>query len=302
MEGWQEQAAPALLSLGLPAVAEDLPVLLADRDPSLVQLRFPFQQLVITEVGELGGSRASLTGDLVSQQVARDRPVVLARLRLLANEDTTPLDRLHESSLPEVPVGVLRGGVGDREPLLDLTDRRELGTRRVGAFRDLAAEDVGNLGVWRATDFVADDVEQPAKLTEKIAASNRGLPVPSAQGSLAAYLTYWLQNVAIHHLRENTHTRYATCVDQYLIPGLGKKKLTKLTAKDVRTWLNQLRTTCQCCNRGLDARRDQPRCCAAGQCCHKLLSPLTLTYVHSVQVRPGARRPRGGDPAQRRPQ
>ncbi|MEU2065194.1 site-specific integrase [Streptomyces sp. NPDC013455] len=121
-----------------------------------------------------------------------------------------------------------------------------------------------------------------AKLTEKIAASNRGLPVPSAQGSVAPYLTYWLENVAIHHLRENTHTRYTTCVHRYLIPGLGKKKLAKLTAKDVRTWLNQLRTTCQCCTRGLDARRDQPRCCAAGQCCHKLLSPLTLTYIHSV--------------------
>ncbi|MCZ7458963.1 hypothetical protein [Streptomyces sp. WMMC940] len=28
-----------------------------------------------------------------------------------------------------------------------------------------------------------------------------------------------------------------------LVPGLGKKKLAKLSAKDVRTWLNQLRTT-----------------------------------------------------------
>ncbi|MER6015884.1 tyrosine-type recombinase/integrase [Streptomyces bluensis] len=121
-----------------------------------------------------------------------------------------------------------------------------------------------------------------AKLTEKIAASNRGLPVPSAQGSVAAYLTYWLENVAVHHLRENTHTRYATCVHRYLIPGLGKKKLTKLTAKDIRTWLNQLRTTCQCCTRGIDARREQPHCCATGQCCRKLLSPLTLNYVHSV--------------------
>ncbi|WP_225080674.1 site-specific integrase [Streptomyces sp. CoT10] len=124
--------------------------------------------------------------------------------------------------------------------------------------------------------------EALAKLTEKIAASNRGLPAPSAQGSLAAYLTYWLENVAVHHLRENTHTRYTTCVNRYLIPGLGKKKLTKLTAKDVRTWLNQLRTTCQCCTRGIDARRDRPCCCAIGQCCHKLLSPLTLTYIHSV--------------------
>ncbi|WP_411574292.1 tyrosine-type recombinase/integrase [Streptomyces fradiae] len=124
--------------------------------------------------------------------------------------------------------------------------------------------------------------EALAKLTEKIAASNRGLPIPSAQGSLAAYLTYWLENVAVHQLRENTHTRYAACIDRYLIPGLGKKKLTKLTAKDVRTWLNQLRTTCQCCSRSIDARRDEPRCCAAGQCCRKLLSALTLTYIHSV--------------------
>ncbi|MGD9483656.1 site-specific integrase [Streptomyces sp. TRM70308] len=124
--------------------------------------------------------------------------------------------------------------------------------------------------------------EALAKLTEKIATSNRGLPAPSAQGSVTAYLTYWLENVAVHHLRENTHTRYTSCVNRYLIPGLGKKKLTKLTAKDIRTWLNQLRTTCQCCTRRIDAHRDQPRCCAAGTCCSKRLSPLTLAYIHTV--------------------
>ncbi|MEV7446349.1 site-specific integrase [Streptomyces sp. NPDC091204] len=124
--------------------------------------------------------------------------------------------------------------------------------------------------------------EALTKLTEKIATSNRGLPVPSAQGSLAAYLTYWLENVAVHHLRENTHTRYTACVDRYLVPGLGKKKLAKLSAKDVRTWLNQLRITCQCCTRGIDAGRDEARCCAVRACCSKRLSPLTLTYIHSV--------------------
>ncbi|WP_066953951.1 tyrosine-type recombinase/integrase [Streptomyces lushanensis] len=124
--------------------------------------------------------------------------------------------------------------------------------------------------------------EALVKLTEKIAASNRGVPAVTAQGSLSAFLTYWLENVAVHHLRETTHTRYIAVVEQYLIPGLGRKKLTKLTAKDVRTWLNQLRTTCQCCTRHLDAARDEPRCCVAGQCCFKLLSPLTLTYIHSV--------------------
>ena len=120
------------------------------------------------------------------------------------------------------------------------------------------------------------------KLTEKIAASNRGIPIPSAQGSVAAHLTYWLDTVAVHHLRETTHTRYAACVRRFLIPGLGTKKLAKLTAKDVRTCLDQVRTACQCCRRGLDAERDQPTCCAAGKCCRKLLSPLTLNYIHSV--------------------
>ncbi|MFD1661042.1 tyrosine-type recombinase/integrase, partial [Streptomyces caeni] len=124
--------------------------------------------------------------------------------------------------------------------------------------------------------------EALAKLTEKIAASNRGLPAVTTQGSLAAFLTYWLENVAVHHLRENTHTRYTAVARLYLIPGLGRKKLAKLTAKDVRTWLNQLRTTCQCCTRGLDTARDQPVCCAAGKCCSRRLSPLTLAYVHSV--------------------
>ncbi|MFE4513473.1 tyrosine-type recombinase/integrase [Kitasatospora sp. NPDC056783] len=131
--------------------------------------------------------------------------------------------------------------------------------------------------------------EALAKLTEKIATSNRGVPVPTAQGSLAAYLTYWLENVAVHQLRETTHTRYTACVAHYLIPGLGKKKLAKLAAKDVRTWLNGLRTICQCCARGIDARRRpdaqpdrRPRCCAIGRCCRKYLSPLTLSYIHSV--------------------
>ncbi|MFE2064050.1 tyrosine-type recombinase/integrase [Streptomyces sp. NPDC059467] len=137
--------------------------------------------------------------------------------------------------------------------------------------------------------YGASRKEALAKLTEKIAASNRGVPVITAQDSVAAYLTYWLNNVAVHHLRETTHTHYTAVVEHYLIPGLGRKKLAKLTAKDVRTWLNGLRTVCQCCARGIDARRKpdaqtgrRPRCCALGMCCRKHLSPLTLAYIHSV--------------------
>ncbi|MFI1941255.1 tyrosine-type recombinase/integrase [Streptomyces purpureus] len=119
-----------------------------------------------------------------------------------------------------------------------------------------------------------------AKLTEKIAASNLGLPVAAADSTVSAYLTYWLHGVAVHQVRENTHTRYAACIRLHLIPGLGTKKLARLTARDVRTSLDNLRTTCQCYNQERDTGRFS--CCAIGQCCGKRLSPLTVTYVHSV--------------------
>ncbi|GAA0270840.1 site-specific integrase [Streptomyces polychromogenes] len=122
--------------------------------------------------------------------------------------------------------------------------------------------------------------EAADKLAEKIADSNRGVPVATADSTVSDYLTYWLNGVAIHSLRENTHTRYATCVRLHLIPGLGTKKIARLTAKDVRTFLDRLRTTCQCCTQGLDTERKG--CCAIGECCQKRLSALTVTYVHSV--------------------
>jgi integrase len=117
------------------------------------------------------------------------------------------------------------------------------------------------------------------KLAEKIADSNRGLPVATADSTVGDYLTYWLSSVAIHRLHENTHTRYAACVRLHVIPGLGTKKVARLTAKDVRTFLDRLRTACQCCTQGLDTERK--KCCVIGECCQKRLSPLTA-YVHSV--------------------
>ncbi|MEU7403618.1 MULTISPECIES: tyrosine-type recombinase/integrase [unclassified Streptomyces] len=118
------------------------------------------------------------------------------------------------------------------------------------------------------------------KLTEKIAASNRGLAVATADSAVSAYLAYWLDGVAVHHLRENTYTRYAAAIRLHLNPGLGGKKLARLTTRDVRTFLDGLRVTCQCCAQERDAKRR--RCCAIGQCCEKRLSPLTVTYVHAV--------------------
>ncbi|MFJ1645444.1 tyrosine-type recombinase/integrase [Streptomyces sp. NPDC088258] len=122
--------------------------------------------------------------------------------------------------------------------------------------------------------------EAADKIAEKIADSKRGLLVATADSTVSDYLTYWLGSVAVHRLRENTHTRYAACVRLHLIPGLSTKKVARLTAKDMRTFLDRLRTTCQCCAQGLDT--EWKRCCAIGECCQKRLSASTVTYVHSV--------------------
>lgn len=50
--------------------------------------------------------------------------------------------------------------------------------------------------------------------------------------------------------------------------------------RDVRTFLDGLRTACRCCAQERDSVRRS--CCAIGHCCGKRLSPLTVTYVHAV--------------------
>lgn len=139
------------------------------------------------------------------------------------------------------------------------------------------------------------------KLTEKIAASNRGLPIAAADSTVSAYLTYWLDGVAVHHLRENTHTRYAASIRLHLNPGLGSKKLARLTTPDVRTFLGRT-------PHHLPVLHPGTRRCSAVLLRHRpVLRQAAVPADGDVrprgpQVRPGTRRPRGRTAAQRRPQ
>jgi integrase len=60
----------------------------------------------------------------------------------------------------------------------------------------------------------------------------------------------------------------------YVVPGLGSIALDKLTMRQVRAWLNEMRQACQCCAQGKDARRtlEKRRCCAIGSCCDQTIS------------------------------
>jgi integrase len=78
-------------------------------------------------------------------------------------------------------------------------------------------------------------------------------------------MTYWLQHIAEPSIRRTTYATYEGDVRSHIVPGIGKRKLKALQATHIRAWLNQLRTTCQCCAQGKDSGRQNPRCLRDGQ-------------------------------------
>lgn len=106
--------------------------------------------------------------------------------------------------------------------------------------------------------------------------------MPTSTPTLAVYLDRWLTEVVRPGLKPKTADTYAMHVRLYLKPGLGSKKLDKLTVRDVRTWLNKLGDQCQCCEQGKDAARPVPRCCAKGQCCRMVLSRRSVQDIRAV--------------------
>jgi integrase len=112
------------------------------------------------------------------------------------------------------------------------------------------------------------------------AAAKRG-PVKTSTPALKDYLAEWLREVVRPpEYAPLTCATYETLTRLYIVPGLGAKRLDKLTVRDVRIWLNKLRETCQCCAQGKDARRtpERQRCCARGKqhCCRRLASERTI--------------------------
>jgi hypothetical protein len=102
-----------------------------------------------------------------------------------------------------------------------------------------------------------------AKYVELKANAQKGIPVAATNQTVAEYLAYWLNEVARHTLRPATFRSYELSVRLYIVPGLGKKKVDKLQPRDIRTWLNQVRNTCQCCAQGKDAKRPKEHSVAA---------------------------------------
>jgi integrase len=124
------------------------------------------------------------------------------------------------------------------------------------------------------------------QLTALKAKSHHGETVPTGRMTVGDYLNYWMTEVVRDRVRPTTYSSYEQLVRSYILPGIGKKSLIRLSAPDLRTFLNQVKRTCQCCALGKDARRPESkrRCCARKprECCEAYLGDGTVRYIHRV--------------------
>jgi integrase len=136
----------------------------------------------------------------------------------------------------------------------------------------------------RVQGYARSHEDARRKLTELVQRSDQGVPVASVNWTVAEYLTYWLRHVVREDRRPKTYQGYESVVRLHLVPGLGRKRLAKLTAQDVRTFITRTRQECQCCKHGWDTQREDRRCCArpGGSCCESKLSARMVQSIHAV--------------------
>ncbi|WP_373693992.1 tyrosine recombinase XerC [Parafrankia sp. BMG5.11] len=122
------------------------------------------------------------------------------------------------------------------------------------------------------------------RLTELQANSDQGIPADATGWTVEWYLTVWLAQTVKPNRQPNTYVTYEKAVRIYLVPGLGRKRLNRLTGADVRQFVRRTESTCRCCVRGVDKARPEGerRCCAVGRCCRRLPSKRQVQVVHAV--------------------
>ncbi|MCA1703729.1 MAG: site-specific integrase [Actinobacteria bacterium] len=108
-------------------------------------------------------------------------------------------------------------------------------------------------------------------------------PMATSVPKLGEFLVYWLNEVVRPNLAPATYINYELFVRLHIIPGLGAKRLDRLSVRDVQTWINEVARICQCCAQGKDAVRPEKkrRCCAVDKCCEAQLSPRTVNDVRA---------------------
>ncbi|TWF81877.1 site-specific recombinase XerD [Pseudonocardia hierapolitana] len=94
--------------------------------------------------------------------------------------------------------------------------------------------------VRRQALYAKTRAEASKKLRELLDRAEKHIPVAPTSLTVAGYLDEWLIHVR-QHVRATTWEAYERNVRLYLIPRIGRKKLTRLTVRDVRLMIDALR-------------------------------------------------------------
>jgi integrase len=108
----------------------------------------------------------------------------------------------------------------------------------------------------------------------ELQAKAKKMPIPTKTPIVAEYFAYWLGEVIKPNREEGTYSAYELSGRFHVIPGVGERRIDKLTVRETQAWLNKIPGNCQCCAQGKDAKRppQKQRCCAIGDCCEDLPS------------------------------
>lgn len=109
-------------------------------------------------------------------------------------------------------------------------------------------------------------------------------PVATKSMTVGKFVAYWLEEIVRPNLSPGTYVTYEGACRNYIVPGLGVKRLDRLRNTDVQTWLNAVRRSCQCCAQGKDKQRPaaKQRCCAFGKCCNALPSATSVVGLRRI--------------------
>jgi integrase len=95
-------------------------------------------------------------------------------------------------------------------------------------------------GVQRVYRYGTTRAEASTRLRELLDRAEKNIPVAPANLTVEAFLTEWLVHVR-QHIRPSTYSGYESNVRLHLVPKIGRKKLTRLTVRDVRLMVDGMR-------------------------------------------------------------
>jgi integrase len=90
----------------------------------------------------------------------------------------------------------------------------------------------------RKTIYGKTRAEVHERVTNLIAQAQRGIVAPNTRQTVEQYMTTWLDEVARRNVRPRTFQNYELMVRRHIVPAVGRIRLDRLTAADVRRLVN----------------------------------------------------------------